>query len=61
MSFKTHVFISYAHADNPEVRGQPGWVTQFDADSEESLRVEAPPRYIQSDPHRAQQAAPATS
>jgi len=28
MSFKTHVFISYAHADNLEVGG-PGWVTQF--------------------------------
>ena len=29
MSFKTHVFISYAHADNLEVGGRPGWVTQF--------------------------------
>jgi hypothetical protein len=28
MSFKTHVFISYAHADNLEAGG-PGWVTQF--------------------------------
>ncbi len=28
MGFKTHVFISYAHADNLEAGG-PGWVTQF--------------------------------
>ncbi len=29
MSFKTHVFISYAHADNLKVGKQEGWVTQF--------------------------------
>jgi len=30
LSFNTHVFISYAHADNLEAGG-PGWVTQFHA------------------------------
>ena len=30
MSFNTHVFISYAHADNLEAGG-PGWVSQFHA------------------------------
>ena len=28
MSFNTHVFISYAHADNLKA-GAPGWVTRF--------------------------------
>lgn len=36
MSFKTHVFISYAHADNLEAGG-PGWVTQFHAILEPTL------------------------